>query len=258
MATNHFSGCSFAGPFGAACGLEYRRMAVKGTQMSKKQQTPALRLGVTAANRRSPLKWADPRRPKCPGKKTCRQVEGRALVRQGRNREPLKSVVMEFDMRVGAVMQELLAVARKACAKADHSGNFDFKLGGRRMQGLARLEAAERCYYVWLGDYTIQLQEVATKSQWCRLGISAGVTLCYGRTLAEVVVHLSAMAADLGEIEAGRLHSTWPEVAVPVGRDDDAVHVEGTRFNAMPYTETTPRFYIATDFARWLARQRFG
>ena len=182
-----------------------------------------------------------------------------ALLRQEvAAQKPLKGVGMKFHVRVGEKLNKLLGLAHAACANG-RDGTFEFPWGDGKIGGLATYHAAkdgvvtEAGIVIHLGDFSIHLPDKGATATHRRMRVLANVTLCYGRTLGAVVVHLCDFAdAMTAELEEGQLYFTDPAMKLPEF-DDDQPHVETACFDRMLRTETTPRYYLSESFARSLA-----
>jgi len=170
----------------------------------------------------------------------------------------LKHVGMRFYARAGEVLRELRKCARAACAKTG-SGSFTFSLGGKALCCTATYHGAgdktvpEPEHLVRLGDYLIALPEQDDGADYQHLAVHADVSLCCGRTVAEVVVHMTNFIdALVDEIVTGELYWTNPQTKPPEF-DEERPHVGPPLVPRMLRMQTTPRYSISRAFARWLA-----
>ena len=172
--------------------------------------------------------------------------------------KPLKNVGMRFYARVGDVLRELWKHARAARGRQNGRGSFTLMVGGRELKGVVQYHGvgdklvSEPSFIVYLGDFVLSLPEKDAGAQYQRLTVHADVSLCYGRTIGEVLVHMTNFVDSMvEEIATGELYWTYPKMVLPVF-DEENPHVEPAMVPRELKTETTPRYVFSRDFARWL------
>ena len=172
--------------------------------------------------------------------------------------KPLKNVGMRFYARVGEVLRELWKHARAARGRQKGRGSFTIMVGGRELKGVVQYHGvgdklvSEPSFIVYLGDFVLSLPEKDAGAQYQRLTVHADVSLCYGRTIGEVLVHMTNFVDSMvEELVTGELYWTYPQMELPVF-DEEQPHVEPAMLPRELKTKTTPRYVFSRDFARWL------